>query len=253
MTEQLGYKTFGHGPHAVIALHGWFGDETSYEPCFDALSPDEFTYVFPACRGYGASRNLPGPFTIEQIAADVLALADKLGFERFSLIGHSMGGKAVQRILADAPQRVNRIVAVTPVPASGGGLDEATYGAFEQAVGNPDIASFIVGFSTGDRLARNWVRKIATHPKTAARDEAFSGYLPSWAKGEFHDEIKGHPIPMLVAIGEHDKAINEAAMRGTFLQWYPNAELLIIPNSGHYPMNETPIAFATALEAFLRR
>ena len=254
MTQtHLGYDTFGKGSHRVLALHGWFGDQTTFAPCHDALSPDEFTYVSPAYRGYGASRDLPGPFTIEQIARDVLALADRLGWESFSLVGHSMGGKAVQRILADAPKRVQKIVAVAPVPASGAGLDAQTYGAFEQAVANPQVAEFIVNLSTGNRLSKRWVQKIASYPKQAARDEAFAGYLPSWAKGDFHAEIEGNPVPILVAVGAFDLAITEAVMRDTYLRWYPNAELAVIANAGHYPMNETPVAFATLVEEFLRR
>jgi pimeloyl-ACP methyl ester carboxylesterase len=40
--------------------------------------------------------------------------------------------------------------------------------------------------------------------------------------------------------------------RATGLQSYPNAELEIIPNAGHYPIEETPIALATSFERFLR-
>ena len=54
-------------------------------------------------RGYGGMRDAPGSFTIDEIAADALALADHLGFARFSLVGHSMGGMAVQRVLSMAP------------------------------------------------------------------------------------------------------------------------------------------------------
>ena len=45
---------------------------------------------------------------------------------------------------------------------------------------------------------------------------------------------------------------NAEAMRGTWLAHYPNAELTVLANSGHYPMYEVPVAFAAALEAFLR-
>ena len=254
MTDQvLAFDSFGAGPRAVIALHGWFGDQTAYGPMYDALSPDEFTYIFPSYRGYGGSLNMRGEFTIEEISRDVLDLADLLEIETFSLIGHSMGGKAVQRILADAPDRVEKIVAVAPVPASGAGLDADTYAAFERAVSDEQVACGIVDFSTGGRLSKEWVRHIATYPKTAVLDEAFAGYLPSWAKSDFHEEIEGNPVPILVAVGEFDGAINEAVMQATYMKWYPNAELVVIANSGHYPMNETPVAFASLMESFLRR
>jgi pimeloyl-ACP methyl ester carboxylesterase len=253
MDSLLAYEKFGDGPHRVIALHGWFGDQTTYAPLYDALSPEEFTYICPSYRGYGGSRDLPGEYTIGEIARDVIALADKLQFARFSLIGHSMGGMAVQRILADAPERVDKIVAVAPVPASGALLDADTYGAFQAAVANPQIAFGIVDFSTGNRLSHAWVNHIAGYPKKVALDAAFSGYLPSWAKSDIHSEIEGNPVPILVAVGEFDNAINEALMRETYMRWYPNAELVVIANSGHYPMNETPVMLATLVENFLRR
>jgi pimeloyl-ACP methyl ester carboxylesterase len=113
MTDTLlAYGRFGNGPHHVFALHGWFGDQTAYAPLYDALSPDEFTYIFPSYRGYGGSRDIRGEYTIDEIAGDVLALADSLKVERFSLVGHSMGGKATQRVLANASDHVMKLVVV---------------------------------------------------------------------------------------------------------------------------------------------
>lgn len=57
----LGYEKLGEGAHKVIVLHGWFGDETFMHPMRNALSLDEFTYIFPAYRGYGASKSMTGP------------------------------------------------------------------------------------------------------------------------------------------------------------------------------------------------
>ena len=62
----------------------------------------------------------------------------------------------------------------------------------------------------------------------------------------------GNTTPIKVIVGEHDGAINTPTMQATFLQWYKRAELEVIPNAGHYPMNETPVALATSIEAFLR-
>jgi pimeloyl-ACP methyl ester carboxylesterase len=55
-----------------------------------------------------------------------------------------------------------------------------------------------------------------------------------------------------VIVGQHDGAINEAAMQATYMQWHRKASLEVLPNAGHYPMNETPVALATAMETFLR-
>jgi esterase len=55
----------------------------------------------------------------------------------------------------------------------------------------------------------------------------------------------------MVIAGEHDLAITPEAIRETYLAWNPMAEMEVMPNAGHYPMNETPVALATAIESFL--
>ena len=249
----IGYQTYGTGPHRVIALHGWFGTETTYDPIWDALSPDEFTYVFPAYRGYGLSSRIAGSYTIDEIASDVLELADSLGYRKFSLIGHSMGGKAIQRVLANAPDRVRRMVAVTPVPASGMPFDAGTLAAFRSAVNTPDARRGIVAFSVGNRpLSKVWLDRIAGVPRLPGTPEAFAGYFEAWANGDFSAEIKGKPHPVKVIVGQYDGALTPELMKATYLAWYPNAELEVMANSGHYPMDETPVALASSIEAFLR-
>ena len=122
----------GTGPRKVIALHGWFGRASGWGPLVDVLDTASFSYAFMDCRGYGGMKGSGGPYTLEQIAQDALALADGLGWQRFSLIGHSMCGSAIQRVLVDAPARVGKLVAITPVPASGVPFDDAGW-AFSPA------------------------------------------------------------------------------------------------------------------------
>ena len=249
----IGYRSLGHGPHCVLALHGWFGDETAFDPMRDALSLDEFTYVFMACRGYGVSKQQRGLYTMKEIAADALALADALEWPSFSLMGHSMGGMAVQRVLADAPERVKKLVAVTPVPASGVPFDAETWKLFDGAARSLDHRRGILDFSTGGRLSKAWIDRMARYSAETAAIEAFAAYLQAWAKTDFSVEIKGNPVPVKVIIGAHDQALTAEAMQATYLAWYPNAELEVMANAGHYPMNETPVALATSIEAFLRK
>jgi esterase len=249
----LGYQKFGNGKHKVMALHGWFGDHTAYDPMRNALSGDEFTYVFPAYRGYGLSRHLTGAYTNKEIAADVIALADELGWDKFSQVGHSMGGKAIQRVVADAPKRVNKLVAVAPVPAAAVPFDDATRALFEGAARNMGNRQAIMAFAVGNRLSKTWTDAMAAYSARTATEEAFAAYLRAWSKEEFVADVQGCAIPIKVIIGQHDMSLTEDVMRATFLAWYPKAVLEVMPNAGHYPMDETPIALATSIEAFLRK
>jgi hypothetical protein len=55
-----------------------------------------------------------------------------------------------------------------------------------------------------------------------------------------------------VIIGGHDaEGHSESVMKETFLKWYPKAKLAIIQNSGHYPMQETPLYLLGLIENFL--
>jgi len=56
-----------------------------------------------------------------------------------------------------------------------------------------------------------------------------------------------------VIVGEHDPALTPTMMQMTFLSTYPDCELEVMANAGHYPMHETPVALATSIENFLRR
>jgi len=241
----------GDGPHKVIALHGWFGSAGGWGPYAKALDEKRFSYAFMDYRGYGGAKGVKGEFTMQEISADALALADALGWKHFSLIGHSMGGKAVQQVLADAPARVRKMVALTPVPASGVPFDDAGWKLFSSAAGSAEARKGIINFSTGGRLSDAWLDRMVEHSLENSTPQAFAAYLLAWAKGDLSARIKGNPVPVLVMVGEHDPALNAEAMRATYLQWYPNARLETIANAGHYPMDETPVALASAVEKFL--
>ena len=73
-----------------------------------------------------------------------------------------------------------------------------------------------------------------------------------FSKTNFVADVRGNRTSFQVVVAENDTGLDEAAMRETFLAWHPNAELTVIPNCGHYPMQECPPYFATIVERFLR-
>lgn len=247
------YVTVGSGDHHVIALHGWFGSALGWGQLTDYLNTAQFTYVFPDLRGYGSRRDEPGEFSMAEAAADAIGLADALGWDRFSLVGHSMSGVAIQHVLDQAPHRVRRLVGVAPVPATGLPLGESEWALFTAAAGSPASRAMIVNYATGSRLAPRFIDLIVRHSLDNASEQAFGIYLHSWARADILGRIKGNEVPVKVITGEYDPTQPAEFMEQAWLQVYPNSELEVLRGTGHYPMYETPVALAVSIEEFLSR
>ena len=246
------HTIIGTGPLKVIVLPGWFGDATALAPMECALSRNEFTYVVMDYRGYGGMKRAKGDYTMDEIAMDTLALADSLGFSTFALVGHSMGGKAIQRVLTLQPERVRKLVAITPVPASAVPFDENGWALFAGAADKRENRYAIIDYTTGGGRSPAWIHAMVDHSLEHSSRDAFAAYLQAWAKEDFSELVHGFTQPVQVIVGESDPALDATLMQSTFLKWYPNATLETIRNAGHYPMNETPVALATTIERFLR-
>lgn len=243
----------GTGEHHVLALHGWFGSARGWGHLPDYLDAGHYTYAFIDCRGYGEAVDTPGEHTMDEVAADALTLADDLGWDRFDLLGHSMGGMAIQRVLVEAPERVRRLVGISPVPATGVPFDDDSWALFSGAAANRENREAIIDVTTGNRLTRTFIDEVVDHSLEHSTPEAFGDYLEAWARSSFADQVQGNETPVMVVVGEHDPALSAEVMRQTWLQLYPNAELEVLPNAGHYAMFETPVALATCVEEFLSR
>ncbi|MFI5619412.1 alpha/beta fold hydrolase [Streptomyces sp. NPDC051567] len=248
----IAHRRIGTGPVRVIVLHDWFGTTANWGSVLDYLDPGAFSYAFLDYRGYGDRRDVPGSYDLPEIADDVLALADELGWATFSLLGHSMGGKAAQQVLVRAPERIEKLIGLTPVPASPYAMDEATHALFYGAAEAPENRRAILDLVTGNRASRHWLERMLAHSLAVSRPEAFAGYLASWQQSDLSAAVKGNTVPVLVLVGEYDLALTAGTARDTWQTWYPNCRVRTIPGSGHYPPHETPVAFATEVEEFLR-
>jgi len=101
---EISYLKEGQGP-AVLLLQGVGLVGEGWRPQFDELKAN-FTCIAPDNRGMGQSRSTDGRISIEDMAADALAVMDAEGIGQFHVVGHSMGGLLAQQMGLLAPSRV---------------------------------------------------------------------------------------------------------------------------------------------------
>src|SRR3954453_17497377 len=114
---ELWYDDGGSG-EVILFHHGYTGSHDSWLPIVEQLR-DEFRCVMMDARGAGDSGRPDDGYTIEQYAADVIGLVDALGIERFTYVGHSMGGGIGMWLGLEYADRLDRLVLVTPVGSGG--------------------------------------------------------------------------------------------------------------------------------------
>jgi pimeloyl-ACP methyl ester carboxylesterase len=113
MIEHLELKANGATFHVartgtgkpLLLLHGWPEFWLTWEPVMTRLA-GRYTLIAPDLRGFGDSDKPPGPYGPDQHAADMLALMDALDVRRFGVVGHDVGGAAMQPLARTAPERL---------------------------------------------------------------------------------------------------------------------------------------------------
>jgi haloacetate dehalogenase len=111
----------GAGP-ALLLLHGFPQTHCMWRRVAPALAR-RFTVVCPDLRGYGRSGCPPSrpdhaPYAKRALAADMVAVMERLGFPRFGVAGHDRGGRVAYRLALDHPERAARLAVLDVVPTA---------------------------------------------------------------------------------------------------------------------------------------
>lgn len=251
----------GSGP-ALLLVHGFGGAKEDFADHVPALARDHTVVTFDL-RGHGDSDQPddPAAYSLERLAADILAVADHLGFVGFRLLGHSMGGMVARKVVLAAPDRVEALVMMDSTPGPIPGFDPALLDLaadvalnqgktalkelldFAQPLTTPAYERMVEerpGFQ--EYVDAKWDRLSAVMWGSLARAMARqSDDLPALAETL--------SAPLLVLVGEQDGPFVDAshAMREAIA----DTTLVIIPGAGHSPQFENPDAWIDALSGFL--
>jgi len=105
------------GGRRVLALHGWLDNAASFVPL--AAQLQGLDIAAPDLPGHGRSVHMPPgtDYTFVGAVHQVLDVADALGWDRFALLGHSMGAGIASLVAAAVPERIQRLVAIEALGA----------------------------------------------------------------------------------------------------------------------------------------
>lgn len=173
----------------VLLLHGLGANaDLNWQSAFDALGR-HFRVIAPDHRGHGRGIRSHAPFTLEDCADDVVALADHLGIERFTLAGYSMGGPIAQLAWRRHPDRVQGLVlCATSRDFRGHPRERLLFGGLGMLSGLPHLEVL--------RLAAHGIEWIAEHV-LGAHPHA------GWAV----DELRRADVATAVIVTEQDRLV----------------------------------------------
>jgi pimeloyl-ACP methyl ester carboxylesterase len=249
----LGHEKIGSGSQGVIVLNDWLCDTSTWDPARPYLDRQRFTWVFADLRGYGRSRTIAGENTLTEAAADVLSLADALGWRQFSLIGHSMSTLITLHLAQHAPERVTRAIVLTPAPPRGLELPEEAIRFMENgAAADDETRLSILRERWGNRLSSGWIKFKAKRWRETSDTASVVRYIRLYAQHGLPDPTRRITVPLLALTCEQDAPNLRRENVGKLLP--PLCDQLTIVSfeeSGHYPMQEMPPLLVTTVERFL--
>lgn len=202
-------------------------------------------------RGHGASAAPEGPYSFDDLVADMVALLDHVGAEQADVMGLSLGGMTALGLGLAHPARVRRMVvcdarADAPPPFVQSWDDRIA------AIRAGGMAAVVEG-----TLAR-WFTPAAD-PSVPARAKAmilgtsavgYEGCAGALKRLDYLRHLGGMAVPVRYVVGAEDMGAPPPAMRA-MAEATPGASFVEIPGTAHVPNMENPAAFAAALGDFL--
>jgi 3-oxoadipate enol-lactonase len=248
----LHYTVDGPAEAPVLVLGSSLGTTGEmWQPQLSMLA-DRFRVVRYDHRGHGGSPVPPGPYRIDDLGGDVLALLDHLGLARVHLAGLSMGGMVGMWLAAHAPERVDRLALLCTSALLGPPSTWVERAAAVRAGGMAAIADavlarwFTPGFFAEHPGVVGWARRLlmSTPPE---------GYANCCAVIETMDltgDLPAITAPTLVVAGADDPATPPSHAE-SIVDGIPDARLEIVPDSAHVASIEQPAVVGQLLVSFL--
>ena len=269
---RLAYTEVGQGPR-LLCLPGGPGRASAYLEDLGGLARTR-TLVLLDARATGRSEVPADPASLrfDRLADDVEALRASLGLETADVLGHSAGCLVAQAWAAAHPERVGRLVLVTPSDRLQGGTRDdvaavrasrsaepwyADAAEAQEALADaPPAQQQALVRATRPFFYGRWDERTQAHAATADRQSSrraelgFGAGLEQVDLGAITAGLAAVTAPVLVVGGDRDALTGVASVQRV-ADAFPAARAVVLRRAGHFPWVDEPDAFAREVAAFL--
>jgi len=256
----------GHGP-AIVLLHGFGDTGDMWAPLAADLARD-YTVIVPDLRGMGLSSQPSGGYDKLTQAADIRSVVMKLGQDRAVVVGHDIGTMVAYAYAMRYPDKTEKLVVMdAPIPGvppwdsivrmpalwhfDFGGPDAERLVAGRERIYLDRFWNEFAGDSTKiDEGTRKHYAKLYARP--GAMHAAFAQFAAIRQDAEDNKSAmaKKLTMPVLAIGGEKSFGATEAVVMRNAAT---DVSELVVPNAGHWLMEESPTSVIGAIRAFLSR
>jgi pimeloyl-ACP methyl ester carboxylesterase len=244
------------GKPAFILVHALGHSAHNYDHVAPLLN-QRHRVIAIDLRGHGDSDWSPkGEYSVEDYVSDLHGLVTQLKLGPVTLIGCSIGGRVVQVYSGMYPDRVSKLIVLDVGPARPESTTRTLSGRIEREqqgwASEEELYASLRRNPTRvpEEVHRNQVRYES---KRLANGRVVWKYDPKVVNGlgpiELWDYVKKIKAPTLYVIGGRSRLVTPEEQRQ--LKTLPFAEVITIPEAGHYPQEDTPELFLAVVKAFL--
>ncbi|MCE9600447.1 MAG: alpha/beta fold hydrolase [Spirochaetia bacterium] len=250
----LHFSQLGEGPPLII-LHGLFGSGRNWTTIARALST-EFTTFSLDLRNHGDSPSNPA-HSLADLTGDLTDWMQEQALGRSSILGHSMGGLTAMDFALKFPDKVDSLVIVDVAPRAYGHRHEREFNALRADISKcrtrSEVDSVMAQF-LDDPVIRQFLQMNLIHAESGFRWKIPVEIL---AKANFLDGFADHAgeqftKPALFIIGGLSDYVAPED-HATIQTFFPNAQIVTLPDSGHWPHFSHKKVFLEYVQAFFRR
>lgn len=247
------FKKYGQQGEPLVVIHGLFGNSDNWHSIAQSLA-EHFTVYCLDLPNHGKSSNL------ENAAYDIMANAVNQWMMQESiqtcfLLGHSMGGKVAMQFASQFPEKVKRLIVADIAPVD---YDPSHNEIFKglKAINTEQLqnrkeadsilAQYVDILGVRQFLLKSLVKTEQGFEWQIHIDNLFNNYAQIRATPPFEAPYQGDT---LFIKGENSDYI-QAQHKDAILTWFPQAQVKMIPATGHWLHAEKPLPFTSLVKRF---